>query len=136
MRPRRGDVRGPDRRGGERSRRVRRPGPPVHARAPALDDLPRDGGAPFDPRCSAEPDRPSEGLQVPSALPARDGGVCRPRSDRAAHRGRPARAVLAARPRGAHPRARHGAARARGDRGCRRGLTPLETTARSSPSAG
>ena len=77
LRPRRGDVRGEDRRGGRRARRVRRPRAPVHPRAAALDDLPRDRGAPLDPRRATEPDRSAAGVPVPSAVSQRHGRLRR-----------------------------------------------------------
>ena len=77
---------GQDRRGRPGPRRLHRARPPVHAGAPALDDLARHGGAPFDPGSAAEPDRATAGLPLPSSLPECDGGLRLEGAGRAAAR--------------------------------------------------
>ena len=75
LRPGRGHVRRPDRRGGRRARGLRRAGPPLHPGAAALDDLARDHRPQLHPGGAAGPDRPAARLSLSPALPERDAGL-------------------------------------------------------------
>ena len=77
VRPRRGHVRGPDRRAGPGLRRHDQAVAPVLARAAALDDLALDRRAALDPGRAARPRGPAAGLPLPPALPGRDEGLRR-----------------------------------------------------------
>ena len=84
-RPDRGDVRGPDRRGGDARPDLLRPAAPVHVGAAGLDHARRQaapGAAAGDRRAAALAGQPPRGLPFPTALPARV---------RRVHQGPPAR---------------------------------------------
>ncbi len=96
------------------------PAHPVHARAPAFDDLPRYDGAPLDSGGSAEPHHAAHRMPLPSALPRHDARLRLEVPAAGGSRGRPACFLLAAH---AGRRRRSDATRARGARGGRRGLS-------------
>ena len=96
LRPRRGHVRGPDRRAGLGLRRHDQAVASVFARAAALDDLALHRQAALDPGRAAGPREPAAGVPVPSPVPGRDEDL---RADVAAdrrHRPRAPVGVLAA----------------------------------------
>src|ERR1019366_155088 len=124
VRPGSGHVRGAHRRTGRRRRYLLPPRAPFHPGAHALDDLAVDAEAPLHPGCATRSGGAALRLPVPPTLPVRDGGLPGEGAGGCRSEAEPPRRVLAPWSRERDPTRRSSPTRARGDRHCRRSLTP------------